>query len=177
MKDYAQVRESRRVFSALFAAVVVLFCGVALSFAVPGVGQVVILIVVVVLVVGFAIPWGRRPAPGVLTPLGPEPREGSWPANLPAFEIPGLIEARPQVRARAEMLGRVIFDAAGIRWEPTAQAAGAFGLEPLELDPAWRAEARRLRGFRGQAQLTLTNPADGAQLTLWLRRASTFQIP
>jgi hypothetical protein len=75
-----------------------------------------------------------------------------------------------------DVTGTMTLTPGEFRWDPSPRTSQTFGLRPVYWDASWTPSARRLRGFGGQVQLTLTN-AEGLSATLWLRHAKAFPIP
>jgi hypothetical protein len=177
LDDYARSRESGRVRGLIVFGAFVFVMGLAVAFAISGPAGVAVAIVTVAIVVFFAIVFARVPQPTTLTSLSPRVRSGSWPATAAASVFPEMLERHPNLRGSSEVTGVLTFSPSGVTWEPTSQSARSFGLQTVHWDAAWTAEARRLRGFGGLVQLTLANPQAPHPVTLWMRQASTFQIP
>ncbi|HEY4268494.1 MAG TPA: hypothetical protein VGM94_09920 [Galbitalea sp.] len=175
--DYARVRELGRARGIVVFGVFVLVMGLAVAFAVRGAGGFAIATITVGIAAFFAMALVRVPRPAVLTPLFSRARAGAWPATAAAAIFPQVLERYPRLSSTSEMTGVLTFSQLGVRWEPSTQSARSFGLQPVFWDAQWTAQARRLRGFGGLVQLTLTSPQATQSVTLWMRRASTFEIP
>lgn len=173
---YARSRESGRLAGIVTFGALVLVLGLGVSFTVAGPARIFAVALILLILMFFAIVFARTPDPATLTPLAARVQEGAWPASVPAFVFPDLLRHDPRMRATSELTGTVTFSQSGVTWMPSHQTQRSFGAQPTTWNAGWIAEAKRLRGFGGLVQLTLTQRETQQCVTLWMRRATTFQI-
>ena len=153
-----------------------LVSGLSVSFKIAGPGRIFTVALTLLMLVFFAVVLARTPRPASLVPLVAPIQPGSWPASVPVRAFPELLQHHPRLRSTSELTGTVTFAGSGVSWTPSVQTQRSFGVRTVTWDSSWNAEARRLRGFGGLVQLTLTSPGAQESVTLWMRRAARFQI-
>jgi hypothetical protein len=155
----------------------VLVVGVSDAIAIDGVAKIPILVAAVAMDVLIVVLLVRVPQPSSLTALSARTGEQTWPTTAAVGVLPGVLERNPGLRDTAQLIGTVSLSPSGIRWDPSPRSERFAGPSTVTWDPSWVPYARRLRGLGGLVQLTLASPTGAPPVTLWLRRASAFQIP
>lgn len=174
-EDYADLRESRRVFQIPVMSAFVLVLGAMIGASLAAPLRWVVWGLAVLVIAFFAVAMLRRVTPATLTKVTRRVQPGVWPASIRAGEFPSLVAERG-MNPDNVLLGRVEFTASAVVWTPTSTTAKSFHITSKHWDDEWSIWAKRLRGLGNQVRIDLVLDPGPTTTTLWMRRGGTYDI-